>query len=76
MMMRRSIAALTFCLALPAIAFAQAQSGTPEEQKACRVDVRRYCHMARGQDAIADCLKAHRDQLSKACRGVLESHGQ
>jgi hypothetical protein len=66
---------LALVLALPMPAFAQA-TGTPEEQAACRPDVRRLCHTAKGQDAVTDCLKAHRDKLSKACLAAFEAHGQ
>jgi hypothetical protein len=76
MTMRRSIIAIALYLALPVAAFAQGGSGTPQEQAACRADVRRYCHTASGDAAITDCLKTHRDKLSKACLGVFASHGQ
>jgi hypothetical protein len=51
--------------------------GTEQEQKACNPDATRYC-----VDAIPDtfrvlaCLQEHRAKLTKACRGVLEAHGQ
>jgi hypothetical protein len=51
--------------------------GTPEEQKACRHDSVKFC-----SDAIPDslrvlaCLKDHRKNLTKACKEVLENHGQ
>jgi hypothetical protein len=51
--------------------------GTPEEQRACNPDATRYC-----VDDIPDtfkvlaCLQQHRAKLTKACRGVLEAHGQ
>ena len=56
-----------------------AQSGTPEEQAACRPDVRRFCHAIKvqeGDDAFLACLELHRDSLSNACRGVLKDHGR
>ena len=55
-----------------------ASSGTPEEQAACRHDVRKYCHMLKegdGDDAYLHCLQAHRDHLSAACKKVLTDHG-
>jgi Cysteine rich repeat len=58
---------------------ALAQSGSSEEQEACRPDVRKFCHtvkMADGNAAFLDCLKANRDKLSKPCRTALESNGQ
>src|SRR5205085_645164 len=51
--------------------------GTPEEQSACAPDSNRFC-----RDAIPDtfrvlaCLQEHRHRLRKACRRVLEEHGQ
>jgi len=56
-----------------------AQSGTPEEQAACRPDVRRFCHAVKEQDgneAFLECLELHRDELSVACRNVLKDHGR
>jgi hypothetical protein len=58
---------------------ALAQSGSPEQQAACRPDVRKFCHKikeADGDAAFVECLKANRAKLSKACRNVLESNGQ
>ncbi len=60
--------------ALPAIA----SQGTAKEQAACRPDVRRFCSSIKpGSDdgMFLSCLEANRGKLSKACRGVLESHG-
>jgi hypothetical protein len=56
-----------------------AQSGTSQEQAACRPDVRRFCHAVKVQDgdqAFLACLENHRDQLSEACRNVLKDHGR
>ena len=64
-------------LAVSSAAFAQ--SGTPEEQAACRPDVRRFCHAIKVQDgdeAFLACLELHRDELSVACRSVLKDHGR
>ena len=55
-----------------------AQSGTMTEQDACRPDVRRFCHELKadaGSNAFQQCLQAHRERLTKACRNVLENHG-
>jgi len=49
--------------------------GTPED-RACHGDAHRFC-----KDAIPDqfkvlsCLQDHRARLSRACAGVLQSHG-
>jgi uncharacterized low-complexity protein len=56
-----------------------AQMGSPQEQTACRADVRRFCHKLKeteGSNAFVQCLQGHRDKLSARCRAVLESHGQ
>jgi hypothetical protein len=65
---------------LPAVAVAQgggAQGhlGTPEQQRACRPDVQRFCREMQNQGdyAIADCLKANSRRLSSACRRVIEA---
>ncbi len=57
---------------------AMAQSGTPEEQAACRPDVRRFCYKVKesdGTNAFLQCLQEHRVKLSARCRAVLEGHG-
>ncbi|HVV60658.1 MAG TPA: cysteine rich repeat-containing protein [Pseudolabrys sp.] len=51
--------------------------GTPQEQAACRPDAVKFC-----SDSIPDsfrvlaCLQEHEKKLGKACKKVLESHGQ
>ena len=69
-------AVMTACCPL----FAEAQSkGTPQEQAACRPDVRKFCHAVKpgsGSMAFLSCLQANRAKLSKACRAVLTRHGQ
>ena len=52
--------------------------GSAKEQAACRPDVRRYCSTIKSgsaSDQFLHCLQANRAKLSKACLGVLESHG-
>jgi Cysteine rich repeat len=47
--------------------------GTPEQQRACRPDVARFCGAVKGgDDAIADCLRANLARLRPACRNVIE----
>jgi len=68
------IASLLTTLASAALA----QSGTPEEQAACRADVRRFCARIRdaeGSNAFLQCLQANKARLSKRCLAVLEKHG-
>ena len=65
-------------LLTPLATAAFAQSGTPEEQAACRADVRRFCariHEAEGSNAFLQCLQANKARLSKRCLAVLEKHG-
>jgi hypothetical protein len=72
-------AVLVSAAILGACSTALAQSGTPDEQEACRPDVRKFCHtvkMADGNAAFLECLKANREKLSKPCRTALESNGQ
>lgn len=57
---------------------AMAQSGTSEEEDACRADVRRFCYKIKeGSEsgAFLQCLQEHRARLSSRCRAVLETHG-
>ena len=59
---------------------AMAQSGTPEEQAACRPDVRRFCYKIKesdGTNAFLACLELHRDQpVHGAARDVLQGPRQ
>ncbi len=61
------------------ISLALAQSGTPEEQAACRPDVRRFCANVPedgGDSAFLACLENNRDALSKKCLAVLIDHNR
>jgi len=55
-----------------------AQSGTPEEQRACSPDVKRYCRkvISEGDLSVLACLQQNRAAISKACQKVLTNHGQ
>ena len=48
-------------------------AGTLLQQQACRSDVLRYCSdiQAKGDYAMADCLKANADKLKPECRAAL-----
>lgn len=83
-----AIAAATVLLAAPVPAFAQThgksttgastETGTSEENAACRRDTRRLCRHIKadeGNDAFLLCLQDHRASLSKKCKEALESHG-
>jgi hypothetical protein len=67
--------AVIFAACLPA----EAQQGSRDEQAACRSDTRRFCRAIdpdSGTFGILNCLKENRPRLSRACRALLESHGQ
>ena len=58
---------------------AWAASGTPEEQAACRHDVRRFCDKlpANSDDSLyLQCLEINRSNLSAKCLAVLTDHGR
>ncbi len=74
-------ATVLFTWTTPSLAQNVAQglfSGTPQEQAACRRDVRAFCRHIKagaGNDAFLHCLQEHRVRLNKACAEVLRSHG-
>ncbi len=76
---KRLLSALLVGAAVVGPAFsAGAASGTPEQQAACRPDIRRYCHKIpqnAGDNAFLACLQENRGRLSAPCRRVLESNG-
>ena len=77
--MRKLTLALTLLsISLPSAAFAQARSGTPEEQKACNRDVQKFCRpvIDQGDFTILACLKENRAKISKPCDQVLKNNGQ
>ncbi len=70
---------IVFFASAVAPALAQTSSGTPQEQAACRPDVRRLCYrVPRGSDSMEyfKCLELNRDRLSKPCLAVLIDHGR
>lgn len=51
--------------------------GTPQEQAACRGDSDKFCRDAEPDSLrVLACLQRNRAKISRACRAVLESHGQ
>jgi len=78
--MSKTILTFAFVLACGAGALAQGSThrGTQQDEKACRGDVSRHCRkvMQEGDMVILQCLKEHRQQLTRACRQVLEQNGQ
>jgi hypothetical protein len=71
--MTRFLLAIPFLLIVSA---ASAQSGRPDP--GCARDVSRFCRplMDQGDQIILQCLKQHRERLSKTCAKVLADHGQ
>ncbi len=72
-------ALLTFILAMYPLVGWGAETGTPDEQDACRPDVRRFCYKLSPNADPNDflmCLENNRDRLSKKCLAVLMDHGR
>ncbi len=80
---------LAFLVAAAGTALAQfppqppppAMPGSEQERAACHPDVVSFCQaeLAANQDdvfAILGCLQGNRSRISKACRDVLEDHGE
>jgi len=78
MKFKKSLLTLTLlCIAVPSLAWAT--SGTPEEQAACRPDVRRFCSKVKadaGDTAFLVCLENNRDNLTPKCLAVLVDHNR
>ena len=73
MIFRKTLLILAFASASSTV-FAQ---GTPEEQAACRPDVRKYCYKIpqnAGNAAFQACLESNRNILSEKCKHVLAAH--
>jgi hypothetical protein len=70
-MIRAFAIAMLSIMALSSAALAQHQ-GTPEQQRACRHDVTRFCRHERDDYAMANCLRANIDRLRPGCRAVME----
>jgi hypothetical protein len=52
-------------------------NGSPDEQTACAPDATRYCREDLSDTfRVLACLQQHRQRLRRACREVLEAHGQ
>ncbi|MGA8322868.1 MAG: cysteine rich repeat-containing protein [Xanthobacteraceae bacterium] len=75
--MLRSVAlVIAVILSTAAMAETQVDPHSAKDEDACDRDAHRFC-----KDAIPDqmrvlaCLQMNRPKLSKACQGVLQSHG-
>jgi hypothetical protein len=72
----------SFCLVMALVAgtgAAAAQNNqlghTPAEERACRGDAHRFCKDDLADEfRVASCLQDHRNQISRACRAVMDSH--
>jgi hypothetical protein len=82
MTLARGLLVVLALVAWPALGEAQQGSpvgsrGTPEDQRACAPDARRLCRELVGDDmAVLGCFKQNAAKLSRACRAVLQRHGQ
>lgn len=73
-----NIRVAAFALALMSLTGAAQAGGTPEQEAACKPDVRKFCHKVppnAGDGEFLACLQANRPRLSHACRQMLESNG-
>jgi Cysteine rich repeat len=62
---------LTF-LGFSLAAQAQDAPAPPNARQACKADYQKFCSgVSRGGGRIADCLNAHKSDLSTACQEVL-----
>jgi hypothetical protein len=72
------IRVVAFTLALMSLTGAAQAGGTPDQEAACKPDVRKFCHRLPPNSSDGEylsCLQANRPRLSEACRKMLESNG-
>jgi hypothetical protein len=75
-MMKLSFALVVLLSTLPSLVLAQGHMGTPQEQKACSGDAKRFCRTQLGDDnAVQQCLMQNRNRLGRNCSAVFQSHG-
>ena len=80
--MRKSLIAfailVTFGLGAGPVSAQVGRQGTPEDQRACNLDVRQHCRevMTQGDMVVLACLQQHRAKLTRACEAVLRKNGQ
>ena len=78
--LRRLKTLLILAVAISSLAvgvIASRAQGTVQEEDACRPDVMRLCRaVAPDTGRVLACLQANRARLSRACRTVLQRHGQ
>jgi len=74
MFLRKALLTLAFA---SVSSIAMAQMGTPQEQAACRPDVRKFCYkipQSAGEKAFQACLISNRNILSPKCQQALAAH--
>lgn len=77
-MLQKSVMLALVLAALPSVGFAQGMSERERGERACRNDVSRLCRqlVEQGDGVVLNCLQTNEKKLSRACRKVLEDHGQ
>lgn len=75
--MVRSVAlAIALAVSSPALAENPVGPHTQQDEDACDRDAHRFCkELIPDQIRVLACLQQNRPKLSKACQGVLQSHG-
>jgi hypothetical protein len=64
-------------LPLPIPPILPGMQGTPEDRAACSPDANRLCKQyIPDQMQVLACFRANRQQLTPACRAVLDKYGQ
>lgn len=79
-MLKTSLILALVLVSAPTAVLGQGQDsrGTRQQQDACARDVNRHCRKVvnQGDSVILQCLQQNRRRLSRACRNMLEQHGQ
>ncbi len=53
-----------------------ADNQSPRQDRACRGDAHRFCKdEIHDQFRVASCLQLNKENISRACRAVLDGHG-
>jgi hypothetical protein len=78
MVLKAALFVLAATILSPALASEpEPEPGTPQERAACRPDVRKFCQAVKpgsGNAAFLTCLVERRNDISQACRTVLQNH--
>jgi hypothetical protein len=68
-----------FSCARPGSSGPSAQDRMSQDREACEADVKRLCISSTpkpGDPTVLNCLQAHKDELTEACRKNVESHAE